>query len=155
MRHKSCSESVTGNRFSLPLLLLLVCGVSSGAVAQPAEATPMPAKKQCRTFRSAQDFQTFLSPASRQAPGVDRSTGLTDPLTDGGAARSVPPWRIELLRRPLRRIVAWHATESLYRGMPVKDYTETLECGHEQDAFYFDGQIPPKRRRCRECGRRP
>ena len=114
----------------------------------------MPAKKQCRTFRSAEDFQAFLSPASLSAPGVDRSTGLTDPLTDGGAVRSVPPWRIELLRRPLRRIVAWRVTESLYHGMRVKAYSETLECGHRQDAYYFEGQAPAKRRRCRECGRR-
>ena len=156
MRHQDCSESVTSNRFSLPLLMLLVGGVSLGAFALPTGAYRMPAKKLCRTFHDPRQFALSLSPASRMAPGDSRSTDASGfPAFTGGAATRLPQprWRIELLRRPLRRINTWCVTDSLYHGMPVKDYSEVLECGHEQMAFYFEGDKPAKRRRCRECGR--
>ena len=114
----------------------------------------MPAKKFCRTFRDPRQFAFSLSPASVTAPGgaADACSGVILP---GAAVRPPQPrWRLELLRRPLRRVVKWRVTESLYHRMPIKEYSEVLECGHEQMAFYFEGDKPARRRRCRECGRR-
>ena len=124
-------------------------GASARGNAAPVKAPS------CRTFHDLRQFAFSLSPASRMAPG-EVAAPLHDGTSGGEATRLPQPrWRIELLRRPLRRITAWRVTESLYHGMPVKDYSEILECGHEQMAFYFEGDKPAKRRRCRECGRRP
>lgn len=112
----------------------------------------MPAK-QCRTFTSLSDFRQYQSsPASRPAPG-ERAA----PTTGTGGATSTPLWRVELQRRPLRRVVKWASytipSERRFRLPAVEMYSETLECGHKMERF-MTWDPPAQRRRCRECGRR-
>ena len=107
----------------------------------------------CRTFRSLSDFQTFTtSPASRQAPGA--SAAPTIPRGQVGGA-GIPGWRLELLRRPLRKVVAWRTWSARVNkwNPPVRLFAEKLECGHETEEKLMDVDPPAKRRRCRECGR--
>ena len=113
----------------------------------------MPA--QCRTFRSLTDF--LASPTSRTALG-DSAAPHTS--REAGGAPSTPPWRVELLRRPLRRVIRWATytipAERLFRGgriLPACEmYRETLECGHKCERI-ASIDPPAKRRRCRQCGR--
>jgi hypothetical protein len=107
--------------------------------------------KPCRTFRNFSEFKTFTSPASRQAPGDSAAS----PTTGKDGASSVPLWRIELLRRPLRKVVAWSPftipASKRHRLPPCEMYRETLECGHKMRRM-VSWDPPAKRRRCRECG---
>lgn len=110
-------------------------------------------QKQCRTFNSLSDFRTFQhSPASRTASG--ESAGPHSDLRGNGGV-GVPPWRAELLRRPLRRVVSWETfTIPAWRRLPeCQMYRERLECGHKSERM-VSVDPPAKRRRCRECGRK-
>jgi hypothetical protein len=107
----------------------------------------------CRTFTSLSDFRNYqASPTSRTA------LGESAPLSSatGGQGGEIPRWRVELLRRPLRRVVKWASymipAESKFRLPEVRMYRETLECGHKAERME-SWEPPAKRRRCKECGR--
>lgn len=106
--------------------------------------------KQCRTFQSLSEFQSWTSPASRTASGDGAAP--CDRGVNGGA---VPLWRVELLRRPLRRVVSWKPVtipaSPRFRLPQTECYVETLECGHKMRRM-LSWEPPAKRRRCRECG---
>lgn len=112
----------------------------------------MPAKS-CRSFTSLSDFRQYqASPASR--PDSDERAA---PTTGKGGVASIPLWRIELQRRPLRRVMKWATytipAEKHFRLPAMQMYRETLECGHKCERM-ATLEPPAKRRRCRECGRK-
>jgi len=110
----------------------------------------MPANNQCRTFTTLSDFKTFTSPASLTGSGESAAP------TTGLHGAGIPGWRLELSRRPLRRVVGWTPytipSSPRYHTGPCRMYRETLECGHKMERF-ITWDAPAKRRRCRECGR--
>lgn len=159
----SCPKKLTTPRFSLPLVVLLLSISPSGAVIMP-DGGQMPAKQNgesrlavsqnrtCRTFTSLADFQNRTSPANRTVPG--ESAAPSNLRATSGAG--LPPWRVELLRRPLRRVIRWATytipAEPKFRLPATEMYRETLECGHKYERC-VSWEPPAKRRRCRECGR--
>lgn len=70
------------------------------------------------------------------------------------APREVPPWKREMLARPLRKIVRRRVVTLRGAGPEPDTITtmEELECGHEMPASVaLEGAAPAKRRRCAQC----
>jgi hypothetical protein len=69
----------------------------------------------------------------------------------------VPPWKREMLARPLRRVTGRREVV-MARGeqeSPLLGVVEVLECGHELAAgVQLEGAAPAKHRRCPECAER-